>query len=243
MWLFVFVQGPPPPPGQLKFTVADTCDRIKEEFNFLQAQYHRQVISTDRSLIETVAGAAAEFISAGAVARLSFPAPRMSSNFSALVEPKEDTKKNTRFTQFSAMTLFFSLSRSLKLECEKLASEKTEMQRHYVMVRDLRPRRSRFARLIRRFSFFLFFSLLLLLLLLPSSRRCAAGRRHTAVLRDVVRTQRRNAQTGENTVDPVGMSDRRREERSPPHQRFHCSDTAILLPRVSSDPIHTLPPT
>ncbi|XP_046463752.1 transducin-like enhancer protein 4 isoform X2 [Daphnia pulex] len=54
--------GPPPPPGQLKFTVSDTCDRIKEEFNFLQAQYH-----------------------------------------------------------------------SLKLECEKLASEKTEMQRHYVM--------------------------------------------------------------------------------------------------------------
>ena len=27
--------------------------------------------------------------------------------------------------------------RSLKLECEKLASEKTEMQRHYVMVRIL----------------------------------------------------------------------------------------------------------
>lgn len=27
------------------------------------------------------------------------------------------------------------LLRSLKLECEKLASEKTEMQRHYVMVR------------------------------------------------------------------------------------------------------------
>lgn len=26
---------------------------------------------------------------------------------------------------------------SLKLECEKLASEKTEMQRHYVMVRGL----------------------------------------------------------------------------------------------------------
>ncbi|KAL0105266.1 hypothetical protein PUN28_016724 [Cardiocondyla obscurior] len=46
----------------LKFTVADTCERIKEEFNFIQQQYH-----------------------------------------------------------------------SLKLECEKLASEKTEMQRHYVM--------------------------------------------------------------------------------------------------------------
>ncbi|XP_042872057.1 protein groucho-like isoform X5 [Penaeus indicus] len=58
------VQGPPAPaaPGQLKFTIAETCDRIKEEFNFLQSQYH-----------------------------------------------------------------------ALKLECEKLASEKTEMQRHYVM--------------------------------------------------------------------------------------------------------------
>ncbi|KAH8040037.1 hypothetical protein HPB51_009293 [Rhipicephalus microplus] len=56
-------QGPPAQAGQpFKFTVSETCDRIKEEFNFLQAQYH-----------------------------------------------------------------------SLKLECEKLASEKTEMQRHYVM--------------------------------------------------------------------------------------------------------------
>uniref|UniRef100_A0AAR2JPU9 TLE family member 2, transcriptional corepressor b n=1 Tax=Pygocentrus nattereri TaxID=42514 RepID=A0AAR2JPU9_PYGNA len=51
-------------PGQsFKFTVLETLDRIKEEFQFLQAQYH-----------------------------------------------------------------------SLKLECEKLASEKTEMQRHYIMV-------------------------------------------------------------------------------------------------------------
>ncbi|XP_043247456.1 protein groucho-like isoform X4 [Amphibalanus amphitrite] len=54
--------GPPQPPSQLKFTISDTCDRIKEEFNFLQTQYH-----------------------------------------------------------------------ALKLECEKLANEKTEMQRHYVM--------------------------------------------------------------------------------------------------------------
>ncbi|XP_068622629.1 protein groucho-like isoform X10 [Battus philenor] len=54
--------GPQPAAGPIKFTVADTLERIKEEFNFLQAQYH-----------------------------------------------------------------------SLKLECEKLASEKTEMQRHYVM--------------------------------------------------------------------------------------------------------------
>ncbi|KAM4616246.1 transducin-like enhancer protein 4 isoform 10-T10 [Polymixia lowei] len=53
----------PHQPGQpFKFTITESCDRIKEEFQFLQAQYH-----------------------------------------------------------------------SLKLECEKLASEKTEMQRHYVM--------------------------------------------------------------------------------------------------------------
>ncbi|XP_042198663.1 transducin-like enhancer protein 4 isoform X2 [Callorhinchus milii] len=50
-------------PGQpFKFTVVETCDRIKEEFQFLQAQYH-----------------------------------------------------------------------SLKMECDKLANDKTEMQRHYVM--------------------------------------------------------------------------------------------------------------
>ncbi|XP_028169553.1 protein groucho-like isoform X20 [Ostrinia furnacalis] len=54
--------GPQPTSGPIKFTIADTLERIKEEFNFLQAQYH-----------------------------------------------------------------------TLKLECEKLASEKTEMQRHYVM--------------------------------------------------------------------------------------------------------------
>lgn len=56
------VRGPQPPAGPIKFTIADTLERIKEEFSFLQAQYH-----------------------------------------------------------------------NLKLECEKLASEKTEMQRHYVM--------------------------------------------------------------------------------------------------------------
>ncbi|XP_070173096.1 transducin-like enhancer protein 4 [Littorina saxatilis] len=54
--------GPPQPGQPFKFTVTESCDRIKEEFGFLQAQYH-----------------------------------------------------------------------SLKMECEKLAQEKTEMQRHYVM--------------------------------------------------------------------------------------------------------------
>lgn len=33
------LQGPPPQ-GPLKFTIVDTLERIKEEFNFLQAQYH-----------------------------------------------------------------------------------------------------------------------------------------------------------------------------------------------------------
>uniref|UniRef100_A0A8C1H780 TLE family member 3, transcriptional corepressor b n=1 Tax=Cyprinus carpio carpio TaxID=630221 RepID=A0A8C1H780_CYPCA len=58
----------PHQPGQpgFKFTVAESCDRIKDEFQFLQAQYH-----------------------------------------------------------------------SLKVEFDKLANEKTEMQRHYVMVRPM----------------------------------------------------------------------------------------------------------
>ncbi|XP_027560343.1 transducin-like enhancer protein 2 isoform X5 [Neopelma chrysocephalum] len=62
--MFPHGRHPPPlQPGQpFKFSVLEICDRIKEEFQFLQAQY-----------------------------------------------------------------------RSLKLECEKLMSEKTEMQRHYVM--------------------------------------------------------------------------------------------------------------
>lgn len=54
--------GPHQSGQPFKFTVAESCDRIKEEFSFLQAQYH-----------------------------------------------------------------------SLKMECEKLSQEKTEMQRHYVM--------------------------------------------------------------------------------------------------------------
>lgn len=36
-------QGPPQPGQPFKFTVIESCDRIKEEFNFLQAQYHRWI--------------------------------------------------------------------------------------------------------------------------------------------------------------------------------------------------------
>uniref|UniRef100_A0A5F8G2Z8 Groucho/TLE N-terminal Q-rich domain-containing protein n=1 Tax=Monodelphis domestica TaxID=13616 RepID=A0A5F8G2Z8_MONDO len=66
LWLKMFPQNRPPlvsPAfGTLKLTYPETLDRIKEEFQFLQSQYH-----------------------------------------------------------------------SLKVECEKLASEKTEIHRHYVM--------------------------------------------------------------------------------------------------------------
>lgn len=48
-FLFVFflllfcLQGPPQPSQPYKFTILENCDRIKEEFNFLQTQYHRCV--------------------------------------------------------------------------------------------------------------------------------------------------------------------------------------------------------
>ena len=37
------LQGPHQPGQPFKFTVTESCDRIKEEFSFLQAQYHRLV--------------------------------------------------------------------------------------------------------------------------------------------------------------------------------------------------------
>lgn len=50
----VFVlQGPPQPGQPFKFSVGDSCDRIKEEFNFLQAQYHRYPILCIYGLINS----------------------------------------------------------------------------------------------------------------------------------------------------------------------------------------------
>lgn len=40
-FLFVVFQGPPQPGQQYKFSIGELCDRIKEDFNFLQTQYHR----------------------------------------------------------------------------------------------------------------------------------------------------------------------------------------------------------
>lgn len=40
--MFSFLQTPHQAPGQpFKFTIPESLDRIKEEFQFLQAQYHR----------------------------------------------------------------------------------------------------------------------------------------------------------------------------------------------------------
>lgn len=39
----VWVEVPHQPGQPFKFTVTESCDRIKEEFQFLQAQYHRWV--------------------------------------------------------------------------------------------------------------------------------------------------------------------------------------------------------
>ncbi|XP_018116994.1 uncharacterized protein LOC379357 isoform X2 [Xenopus laevis] len=71
-------------PQQLKFTTSDSCDRIKDEFQLLQAQYHR--IGATCNAVKLEQG-----------------------------------------------YVFPIISFSLKLECDKLASEKSEMQRHYVM--------------------------------------------------------------------------------------------------------------
>lgn len=42
-----------PQPGQpFKFTVSESCDRMKEEFNFLQAQYHNIKLEADKLVQE-----------------------------------------------------------------------------------------------------------------------------------------------------------------------------------------------
>ena len=41
LFLFLLLQGPPQPGQPFKFTVVESCERIKEEFNFLQSQYHK----------------------------------------------------------------------------------------------------------------------------------------------------------------------------------------------------------
>lgn len=44
--------GPPQPGQPFKFTVSESCDRIKEEFNFLQAQYHNAKMEVEKLIQE-----------------------------------------------------------------------------------------------------------------------------------------------------------------------------------------------
>ncbi|XP_026685896.1 amino-terminal enhancer of split-like [Diaphorina citri] len=46
------MNGPPQPGQPFKFTVSESCDRIKEEFNFLQAQYHNAKMEVEKLIQE-----------------------------------------------------------------------------------------------------------------------------------------------------------------------------------------------
>lgn len=46
----VWVEIPHQPGQPFKFTVTESCDRIKEEFQFLQAQYHRWVFGWNHNI-------------------------------------------------------------------------------------------------------------------------------------------------------------------------------------------------
>merc|ERR1712106_65652 len=48
----VSLSGPPQPGQPFKFTVSESCDRMKEEFNFLQAQYHNIKLEADKLVQE-----------------------------------------------------------------------------------------------------------------------------------------------------------------------------------------------
>ncbi|KAJ8672619.1 hypothetical protein QAD02_003878, partial [Eretmocerus hayati] len=47
-------RGPPQPGQQFKFTIPESCDRIKEEFNFLQAQYHSFKLEFEKLVSEKI---------------------------------------------------------------------------------------------------------------------------------------------------------------------------------------------
>ncbi|KAI5722157.1 hypothetical protein M8J76_004510 [Diaphorina citri] len=48
----MWTPGPPQPGQPFKFTVSESCDRIKEEFNFLQAQYHNAKMEVEKLIQE-----------------------------------------------------------------------------------------------------------------------------------------------------------------------------------------------
>ncbi|KAG7261314.1 hypothetical protein CRUP_027883, partial [Coryphaenoides rupestris] len=184
----MFPQGrhptPHQPPGQaFKFTIPESLDRIKEEFQFLQAQYHslkleceklasektemqRHYVMHQQQVVQAVERAKqvtmAELNAVIGVRGLPGLPPteemlpvqtrdvfRSSNSQGVLlllvlvlvvVTPHQPPGQAFKFTipesldrikeEFQFLQAQYH---SLKLECEKLASEKTEMQRHYVM--------------------------------------------------------------------------------------------------------------
>ncbi|KAL1139934.1 hypothetical protein AAG570_006911 [Ranatra chinensis] len=165
--------------GQLKFTIAETCERIKEEFNFLQAQYHTIIVVNFYALLQprhmlfTLSSNTLHSTSESHFSTVSFPysssekrfpgilsvwsrlfhklpmdlgcrltqseelddRTNLASAIRAMIWSKTNKIPSNRILQKSDSGKLQSPSTAtrLKLECEKLASEKTEMQRHYVM--------------------------------------------------------------------------------------------------------------
>ncbi|KAK2086998.1 hypothetical protein P7K49_032905 [Saguinus oedipus] len=112
----MYPQGRHPTPLQsgqpFKFSILEICDRIKEEFQFLQAQYHS---SPGRR-----GGGRGKGLQVEAQVQ-GFGDTREGAGRDRDGAPHFGSRPHTAHAR--------------RLECEKLASEKTEMQRHYVMAR------------------------------------------------------------------------------------------------------------
>ncbi|MGH0128367.1 UNVERIFIED_CONTAM: hypothetical protein FKN15_000820 [Acipenser sinensis] len=113
-----YAQTPHQPAGHpFKFTIPESLDRIKEEFQFLQAQYHSLKLECEKLASEKTE-----------MQRHYVMTPHQPAGHPfkfTIPESLDRIKEEFQFLQ--------AQYHSLKLECEKLASEKTEMQRHYVM--------------------------------------------------------------------------------------------------------------
>ncbi|MBN3315533.1 AES protein, partial [Atractosteus spatula] len=112
----------------LKFTTSDSCDRIKDEFQFLQAQYHRQgkALKLHQSVIcESPYTSGLPQANHGLFSQRSSRGDGFRGNPDARCLGCRDGSDEF----------------DLKLECDKLASEKSEMQRHYIMRRLTRAER------------------------------------------------------------------------------------------------------
>ncbi|KFO28854.1 Transducin-like enhancer protein 2 [Fukomys damarensis] len=139
-------------PQQLKFTTSDSCDRIKDEFQLLQAQYHSLKLECDKlaseksemqrhyvMYYEMSYGLNIEMHKqAEIVKRLNGICAQVLPYLSQEEFWTKGVKKalpptDVHFPDPQRLPHLSPYGFSLKLECEKLASEKTEMQRHYVM--------------------------------------------------------------------------------------------------------------